>query len=50
MMDFLFWLTMAGVLVLGWPEFKAWLAVRQLRKEIKEYEDADDENRDVSHL
>lgn len=38
MLNILFWVAMAGVLVLGWPEFKAWLAVRKLRKEIKQYE------------
>lgn len=49
MIDILFWVAMAGVLMLGWPEFKAWRAVRQLRKEIKEYENADEDN-DVSYL
>lgn len=48
MLNVIFWSVMVVVIACGVPEFKAWLAVRKLRKEIKEYESA--EERDVPHL
>lgn len=47
MLDYLFWLAMACVLVLGWPEFVEWRAVRRFRKELKELDKNED---DLSHL
>lgn len=37
-MELLFWVVMALVLVLAWPEFVEWRAVRRFRKQFKEYE------------
>ena len=50
MLDFLFWLAMAGVLMLGWPEFEAWLAVRKFRKQLKEYENEHGSRKEDGHL